>query len=591
MSRRVMAGGRRARAAGQQRRGQQRRGQHEPPARNGQVPTANGSIAGAKGQGTRAAALAAASGAHRNRRRPGEPAMGIQRRPLRTMLAGWWVRAEASPRAARNTLLVAWGATRLLLVAGMLLGSPIAAGQWPYRDFAVEYPPLAVLMIVLPALPLLPFATLAPRPDPAFVEPLRSLPHPDPVRYGAYGISFAVEMLLLDLLALWLVRRAGQRLAPGDRYGLRSGLLYVGLIFLSGALLQKFDLVAGVLCLAAVVALVERRDALGWGALAAAALVKGFPILALPVLVAYVVALAAWGKRAFDSGGASAGRPYRRETWRRLRVGAAGFVVVTLVGVLPVLLAAGIGPLARAVLYHADRATEIESLYGTLQLALGWLPGMATRTRFNYADLSRVVRSPLDAATPALAVAALGLFLLLAYAGVWRALIAGAFSRRGVWRTPVSNGPPAAARREGARVPISVSRKDERAQTLNSEDIVQSQAQAQALAVGVAAVLLAFTLAFRALPAHYLLVVLPLAAVIRLPRAPGRGQRIWLGALVGTAVVGQLLTAAWQALVALRPWAVALLSIRNIAWVIAFGCLVVALWHWPRSPAGGRRRG
>lgn len=530
----------------------------------------------------------------------GGPALGAHRTLLRARLAGWWARAEASPGAARNTLLVAWGATRLLLVAGMLLGSPnafgdpwfyhyagqLAAGQWPYRDFAVEYPPLAVLLIVLPALPLLPFAALAPRPDPAFIEPLRSLPHPDPVRYGAYGISFAIEMLLLDLLALWLVRRAGRRLAPGDRYGLRSGLLYVGLIFLSGALLQKFDLVAGVLCLAAVVALVERRDALGWGALAAAALVKGFPVLALPVLVAYVVARASAGKRA------STGRPYGREVWRRLRMGAAGFVVVAAAGTLPVLLAAGAEPLARAVLYHADRATEIESLYGTLQLALGWLPGMATRTRFNYADLSRVVRSPLDAATPALAVAALGLFLLLAYAGVWRALIAGALSRRGVLRAPTPtptapDGRPAGAQRGSASGRAAVARKDERAQTLNTEDVEQ----AQALTVGVAAVLLAFTLAFRALPAHYLLVVLPLAAVIRLPQSLGRLQWIWLGALVATAAVGQLVTAIWQALVALQPWAVALLSIRNMAWVIAFGSLAVALWLWPRSPAGGRWRG
>jgi hypothetical protein len=109
----------------------------------------------------------------------------------------------------------------------------------------------------------------------------------------------------------------------------------------------------------------------------------------------------------------------------------------------------------------------------------------------------------------------------------------------------------------------------------------------QALTAGVTCVLLAFVLAFRALPAHYLLVILPLAALLRLPSA--RLQRFWIGGLVGVAVLGQIVEGVWQALVALMPGAILLLSVRNIAWIVAFAALLVALWQW-QWPVGSSAR-
>src|SRR5262249_15882501 len=150
----------------------------------------------------------------------------------------------------------------------------------------------------------------APGPDKAFVGPIITLPHPDPARYAPYAISFAVEMLALDALTLWLVLRVGRRLAPGDPLGIRSALLYVGLVFLSGALLQKFDLVMGTLCLAALLALATERPAVAGACLGLAALVKGFPALALPMFVGYYLA------RAGRSGLRAAVRAERRPLGR-----------------------------------------------------------------------------------------------------------------------------------------------------------------------------------------------------------------------------------------------------------------------------------
>src|SRR5260221_105369 len=53
----------------------------------------------------------------------------------------------------------------------------------------------------------------------------------------------------------------------------------------SGALLQKFDLVRGTLCLLAVLGLWERRVRLAGAAVALAVLTKGFPLLVVPALL------------------------------------------------------------------------------------------------------------------------------------------------------------------------------------------------------------------------------------------------------------------------------------------------------------------
>ena len=97
---------------------------------------------------------------------------------------------------------------------------------------------------------------------------------------------------------------------------------------------------------------------------------------------------------------------------------------------------------------------------------------------------------------------------------------------------------------------------------------------------GSTAALLAFELGFRALPAHYVLVLVPLAAALRLPDPAN--QRTFLASLFVIALGGQLVAvpAIWDALRHLAPWAVLLLSLRNIAWVVAFTTLVMASCLW-----------
>ncbi len=485
----------------------------------------------------------------------------------------WWrkpveifARLDANPYEANWALLAVWVLTRGALLIGLVIGQHYAdpqfynyagrfvAGQLPYRDFAVEYPPLAMVLLLLPALVLLPFGGVSPRLDSVFVGPITHIPSPDPIRYAAYGQAFAVEMLLIDVMTLWLVRRVATRLAPSDRTGLRAGLLYLGLVFLSGALLQKFDLVAGTLCLAAILALLQGQKRLAWIALALAVLVKGYPLLAVPIFVLNIL----------TASGLSSLREAIRAKAREL-AGGLGWLAITIgVPTLFIWAFAGTDAILHTFTYQSGRGTEIESLYANVQLVLGWIPGVDVGTRFNPADLSRVVVSSLDTFSEVASLVVTALLLLAVYYLVWRAS----------WRTRTNVG-------DGGDAAVDSGNGTDR--------------QSLVLIAGVVGVLLVFVAGFRALPAHYLLVMLPLLPVLRLPLP--RQTAILLWCAVGVAVFGQLLTITdvWESLKLFAPWAVALLSLRNLCWLGLVVATMAGLWVWgarlgvlaPEKPSKG----
>lgn len=309
--------------------------------------------------------------------------------------------------ATPSAVWALWGISRAQMLLNLILGhhycdpqfyqyaGDFAVGRWPYQSVQVEYPPLALVAMILPALPLLPFAGIAPRPD-ANPHPL----HPDPVRYAAYGISFGLVMLAVDALTLWLVMRAGRRSVAGDARGVWSGLLYVLVVFASGALLQKFDLIMGLLCLVAVLALLAERDGWAWAALVGATMLKGFPILLVPLFILWRV-----------RGG--------RVEWRTLRRGIIGGATASLAVLLPALWLGGIAPLIHSVTYHTSRGIEIESVPASIMLALGWLPGWGVYSSFDLADLSRDVHSALSDPLNSLMLVLLISLVLALYARFW----------------------------------------------------------------------------------------------------------------------------------------------------------------------------
>jgi hypothetical protein len=191
----------------------------------------------------------------------------------------------------------------------------VGDGLYPYRDFELEYPPLALGPILLPGL----FTT----------------------DRGAYEDIFGVLMLLVALVVLWLTARLAD---PRPR---TAAWLVALAPLLTGAIIRaRFDLVPVALTLAALLALHRDRVTLCFGLLGAGAMTKLFPALLVPILAAWL-----W----------AAGR--RREAAR----GVVAFLAVVIVVSGPFL---GEGYLD-AFSFQLERPVQIESTPASVLFALG----------------------------------------------------------------------------------------------------------------------------------------------------------------------------------------------------------------------------
>jgi len=160
--------------------------------------------------------------------------------------------------AAGGLFLLCWGLVHLGLWShGALVDWPtyerygdaiLNHGLVPYRDFAVEYPPGALAVFVLPA------------------------------AFGNYAGAFAWEMAVCGVVLVAVV--AAIR---------REAAFYVALApLLAGSLiLSRFDLWPALLTVAALAALLRDHHRLGWGLLGAAVAAKLWPLALVPLVLAW----------------------------------------------------------------------------------------------------------------------------------------------------------------------------------------------------------------------------------------------------------------------------------------------------------------
>jgi uncharacterized membrane protein len=128
-------------------------------------------------------------------------------------------------------------------------GDQMKAGAVPYRDFAVEYPPGALPVFLLPS-----------------------------ELGGSYAATFA-----------WLMAACGIVLVLVVGFARSSAAFFTALApVLAGSLiLSRFDLWPALLATAALVALLSNRHALGWGLLGAAVAAKLWPLVFVPVALVW----------------------------------------------------------------------------------------------------------------------------------------------------------------------------------------------------------------------------------------------------------------------------------------------------------------
>jgi uncharacterized membrane protein len=185
----------------------------------------------------------------------------------------------------------------------------IRAGQVPYRDFAVDYPPGALAVFLAPTLVV------------------------DPANLSSYEKWFARLMCALGLICLLLVVQA------------RPPLWGVALVAVSPLLIgrlapERFDLWPTALTIASIVAFLHDRHRLGWAGVAAAFAAKLYPLALIPLC-------AIWTYR----------RRGRAELLRGLAIAAA----VVLLAFGPFVMLAPHG-LWSSIWGQASRPIQIESL-------------------------------------------------------------------------------------------------------------------------------------------------------------------------------------------------------------------------------------
>ena len=221
-------------------------------------------------------------------------------------------------------------------------------GRLPYRDFALEYPPLALLPFALPRL-----ATFG-----------------LPIDFIGYVWLFLIQNAIFStLIALVIVQIRGLR-AAGPAL-----VLYALLVAVSAPLLPwRYDLFPALLTVLALLCLLRQRP--GWAGiwLGLGVAAKLYPAVLLLIFGAYYLA----GKN--------------RPALMRLALGSAGALAATL---LPFVLIAP-GPLLSFLRYHELRGLQLESLPAGA-IVLAHVLGMTSaRLEFNYGALHVV--SPLAGA-------------------------------------------------------------------------------------------------------------------------------------------------------------------------------------------------
>jgi Glycosyltransferase family 87 len=243
----------------------------------------------------------------------------------------------------------------------------VLAGEVPYRDFFVVYPPGALPVFVAPALV-----------------------------GGNYELAFKLLAILLGVttvaLVVWLLDRLG---LPPARQIAAAALVGLSPVALGMPVIANYDLWPALLTTAALAGVVAGRERLGLAALGVAATAKVYPAALLPLLFLYV----------------------RRRTGARAAwLGVAAFAVAIAAIVLPFALASP-GGVRYSFSVAAQRGLQLESLPSSVLLAADQVGLWEEAHVEHYLDSQNVAGGPLPGhlarLSPILQAAAVLLVLVL----------------------------------------------------------------------------------------------------------------------------------------------------------------------------------
>ena len=199
-------------------------------------------------------------------------------------------------------------------------------GLLPYKDFEFEFPPFSLLFFLIPGL---------------FTSDLNT-----------YASIFGVEVVVFTLVGLYFMLKICER-ARINRVLVSAVYLALVLIYFTD-MMKKFDVIPMALMVASIYFFIGRKFGLAYGLMMFAALVKIYPLLAIPVFL-IINCLENVERHRFN-----------------LVKGVAACLVVGLVSVLPLMLmSVPFADIMSFVTFHTDRGFQVESVAGVVIQALG----------------------------------------------------------------------------------------------------------------------------------------------------------------------------------------------------------------------------
>ena len=258
----------------------------------------------------------------------------------------------------------------------------MSQGEVAYRDFAVEYPPGALVVFYLPYI---------------FSNSI-----------AGYGTAFTFEMLIFDIAGMLILFYAARRARISEWLALTGYTL--AMVAIGSIMVQRFDMIPAVMTLGALFAFSRGNYKLAWGILAIGTMTKLIPGLLAPLFLIY---------------------QWKQGGWRSVIPGLVIFAGMILIIALPFISYSSHGFIA-AFTVQGRRPLQLESTYSSILLlmsSLGLISAVPVQGLISF-DLVSPAAGPLAKYS----IGFIGLGLLLVYVLFYRSL-------RGIKREETSSSP------------------------------------------------------------------------------------------------------------------------------------------------------
>jgi uncharacterized membrane protein len=237
--------------------------------------------------------------------------------------------------------------------------SRISHGQMLYRDFLMEYPPLATVFFILPGL-------------------VSS-------QLNIYAHIFTIQILLFDLLGLFIISAMSLRINISSWISL--SIYTISALAIGPIIIHRYDLIPTVMVMLALYAFSLGKHKTSWFFLALGTMTKIYPIIIAPIfLLDYL----------------------QKRQFRNIIYGISSFLITITAIITPFIIISPNG-LWNSLSYHLQRGLQVESIFGSFLLLAHSLGAMHLNLNFDFGAWNIVSSMANNLATVSTILVLLGL--------------------------------------------------------------------------------------------------------------------------------------------------------------------------------------